>query len=391
MSMIKTALTVLLAVSALHGCTTFSTSTASTTSSAMPSNISGNTLKSVYHNKFLVGATVNNAMLNAEYNPSLETVKEHFSAITTDNALKWEAMNPTPDKYHLEVVDRFVKFGQRHNIQLVGHVLFWHSQTPDWVFEDTQGQLLTREALLKRMRERAQLLAERYGDSIKIWDVVNEAINDDGTLRESKYHRIIGPDFIEQAFIIAAEEFPADTKLLYNDYGMDRAGRKTTVIAMLNDFKKRGIKIDGVGVQGHWSMNQPSLQTIDESLAAYAATGVPIHITELDLDYLGREHFFSADVDIEKIVATPENNPYSDGNFPASADAELAQRYKDIFGLFLKHSDNIERVTFWGVNDSDSWLNGWPVKGRTNYPLLFDRNNAAKPAVDVLLQLNTIE
>lgn len=373
MNIKKTALAVLFTAPTLYSCATTSTP--------------NNTLKSVYHNQFLIGATVNNTMLEDRHHSSLKTVKQHFSAITTDNALKWEPMNPTPKIYHLDIVDQFVEFGQNNDIQLVGHVLFWHSQTPDWVFEDTQGQPLTREALLKRMRERAKLLAGRYGESIKIWDVVNEAINDDGTLRESKYHKIIGPDFIEQAFRIAAEEFPVDSKLLYNDYGMDRIGRKTTVIAMLNDFKKRGIKIDGVGLQGHWSMDQPSLQAIDESLAAYAATGVPIHVTELDLDYLGREHLFSADVDIEKIVATPENNPYSDGNFPASADAELAQRYKDIFGLFLKHSDNIERVTFWGVNDGDSWLNGWPVKGRTNYPLLFDRNNKAKPAVDTLLQL----
>ena len=350
-------------------------------------NASDDTLKSVYNDKFAIGATVNNAMLEENQDPSLKVVKQHFAAITTDNALKWEVMNPTPDEFKLDIVDRFVEFGKKNNIQLVGHVLYWHSQTPDWVFEDDNGNLLTREALLKRMRERAKLLAARYGDSIKIWDVVNEAVNDDGTLRESKYHKIIGPDFIEQAFRIAAEEFPADCKLLYNDYGMDRLGRQKTVVSILNDFKSRGIKIDGVGLQGHWSMDQPSLQAIDDALTAYAATGVPMHITELDLDYLGREHFFSADVDMKKLVATPENNPYPHGQFPASADEELAQRYKAIFGLFLKHADNIDRVTFWGVNDGDSWLNGWPVKGRTNYPLLFNRNNQAKPAVDVLLEL----
>ena len=117
---------------------------------------------------------------------------------------------------------------------------------------------------------------------------------------------------------------------------MDRLGRQKTVVAILNDFKRRGIKIDGVGLQGHWSMDQPSLQAIDNALTAYAGTGVPMHITELDLDYLGREHFFSADVDMEKLVATPENNPYPDGQFPPSADEALAQRYKAIFGLFLK-------------------------------------------------------
>ena len=373
MKIISIALATLLATPFLQGCA----------STEGPKE----TLKSVYDNKFLIGATVNDRMLEAKQDPSLQVVKKHFSAITTDNAMKWGVMNPEPGEYKLGVVDRFVAFGQENNIQLVGHVLYWHSQTPDWVFEDADGKPLTREALLDRMRERAKLLAARYGDSIKIWDVVNEAINDDGTLRESKFHKIIGPDFIEQAFRIAAEEFPADCKFLYNDYGMNRLGRQGAVVAMLNDFKKRGIKIDGVGLQGHWSMDEPALQEIDDSLAAYAATGIPMHITELDLDYLGREHFFSADVDIQKLVATPENNPYPDGVFPASADAELAQRYQDIFELFLKYSDNIERVTFWGVNDGDSWLNGWPVRGRTNYPLLFDRNNNAKPAVDALLKL----
>lgn len=373
MKITSIALATLLAIPFLPGCASIEGPTES--------------LKSVYHNKFLFGATVNDRMLEAKRDPSLHVVQKHFSAITTDNAMKWGVMNPEPGEYKLGVVDRFVEFGQQNNIQLVGHVLYWHSQTPDWVFEDAYGKPLTREALLNRMRERAKLLATRYGDSIKIWDVVNEAINDDGSLRESKFHKIIGPDFIEQAFRIAAEEFPADCKLLYNDYGMDRLGRQGSVVAMLNDFKKRGIKIDGVGLQGHWSMDQPGLQQIDDTLAAYAATGVPMHITELDLDYLGREHFFSADVDMQKLVATPQNNPYPDGNFPATVDAELARRYQDIFELFLKHSASIDRVTFWGVNDGDSWLNGWPVKGRTNYPLLFDRNNKAKPAVDALLKL----
>lgn len=345
------------------------------------------TLKDAYADKFLVGATLGASMFTKPNHPSLALVKRHFSAITLDNDMKWERINPLPGNYEFDIADQFAQLGVDENITMVGHVLFWHSQTPDWVFKDAQGNLLTRDGLLERMRERAKMFASRYGDKVKIWDVVNEAIEDDGSLRQSLYNQIIGDDFIEQAFIIADQEMPKDATLIYNDYGMDRTGRRDTVIAMVNDFLQRGVRIDGIGLQGHWGMVTPSAETIDETLTAYAATGLPLHITELDVDFLGRDGLLGANVDIKKLTATPQNNPYPDGNFPPAGEDKLAARYQEIFQTFIKHQKSIDRVTFWGVTDGDSWLNGWPVVGRTNFPLLFNRDGQAKKAHDVVLAL----
>ncbi len=349
-------------------------------------NTSPSTLKEAFEGRFAIGATIGKAMLQDDNHPSLLIAKQHFIALTAENAFKWAVINPSPGQYNFTAPDQFVGFGKNNGIQLVGHVLFWHSQTPDWVFEDLQGNPLDRDALLGRMRERAKMLATRYGDSIKVWDVVNEAINDDGSLRNSKFNQIIGDDFIEQAFRIAKDEFPKDSIFLYNDYSMTKPGRQSAVISMVNDFKARNIKIDGIGMQGHWSMETPTIIEIEKSLQAFSETQIPIHITELDLDYLGRSQFFGANVDIETLPATLENNPFPDGNFPPTADKRLAERYGQIFSALLKYSDNIERVTFWGINDSDSWLNDWPIKGRTNYPLLFNHNGQPKAALESLLK-----
>ncbi|WP_158969642.1 endo-1,4-beta-xylanase [Paraglaciecola sp. L3A3] len=344
-------------------------------------------LKDAYAGKFLIGATMNNDMVADHSLANTQIVKDHFSSATMDNSFKWGPFNPEPNVYNLTGPKNFANFTHNNGITPVGHVLFWHSQTPDWVFKDSEGNLLTREALLQRMRERAKFMAENFGDKIKVWDVVNEAIEDDGSLRRSLYNKIIGDDFIEQAFIIANEELPAGSTKIYNDYGMTRKGRVDTVIKMVNDFKARNIPIDAIGIQGHWSMTSPSLAEIDANFTALAATGLQLHITELDIDYLGRENLWGANVDIKKRVANKENNPYPDGNFPASADKALGARYAAIFGMFLKHHKNIDRVTFWGVTDADSWLNSWPVSGRTNYPLLFNRDASPKEALTQVINV----
>jgi len=345
------------------------------------------TLQQAYADKFMVGATLGAAMFTTPEHLSLAIAKENFGAITLDNDMKWALINPLPGIFNFDIADQFAQFGEDEKITTVGHVLFWHSQTPDWVFKDSDGNLLTREALLERMRARAKMFALRYGDRVKIWDVVNEAIEDDGSLRNSLYHQIIGDDFIEQAFIIADQEMPKDATLLYNDYGMNRIGRRNTVIALVNEFQQKGVRIDGIGLQGHWGMVNPSVAEIDTTLTEFAATGLPLHITELDVDLLGRDEFFGANVDIKKMKATPENNPYADGELPAEAQEQLAKRYSDIFKQFIKHHQSIDRVTFWGVTDGDSWLNGWPLSGRTNFPLMFNRDGSAKKAHDAVIAL----
>ena len=337
-------------------------------------------LKDAFAGKFLVGGTLSGSMLTDPDHPALDLAKEQFNSLSPANAMKWEPWNPQPGEYNYGPADFFVEFGTENDMVLVGHTLFWHSQTPDWVFEDEQGNLLSREALLERMRQRAHHMAERYGDRVKIWDVVNESIESDGSLRQSKYHQIIGDDFNEQAFRIAAEALPEDAILLYNDYGMTDPGRRDAVVAMVKDLQSKGVRIDGIGMQGHWAFDYPSLQEIEDAFEAYASTGLPIHITELDVEVLGRSAFFGADVDIRAIEANPENNPYADGNLPTEVQQQLADRYGELFDLMLKHADKIDRVTFWGVADGDSWLNFWPVRGRTNFPLLFDRDYQPKPA-----------
>lgn len=345
------------------------------------------TLKEAFDGKFLIGATLGGSMLANPEHPALRVAETHFNSLSPANAMKWGPWNPHPGEYDYEPADTFADFGAERDMVLIGHTLFWHSQTPDWVFEDDQGNLLSREALLECMRERARHMAERYADRVTVWDVVNESIESDGSLRKSKFNQIIGDDFNEQAFRIAAEELPDDAILLYNDYGMTSPGRRDAVVAMVKDFQEKGVRIDGIGMQGHWSMDSPSLQEIEEAFEAYASTGLPIHITELDIEVLGRNAFFGANVDVRSIEANAENNPYPDGNLPEEVQQQLAERYGEIFELMLEHADKIDRVTFWGVGDGDSWLNNWPIRGRTNYPLLFDRDYEAKPAFFRILKV----
>lgn len=340
-------------------------------------------LRDVFEGKFLIGTALHGGLLAApDDDPKLALVTRHFNVVTAANAMKWGPINPEPGRYVFEPADRFMAFAEQHDLRTVGHVLFWHSQTPDWVFHDESGRLLSREALLERMRERVKLYAERYGAGVEFWDVVNESINDDGSPRDTFFHRILGDDWEAEAFRMAAELLPPHAKLIYNDYNMTQVGRRDAVVAMVRDFQRRGIRIDGIGMQGHWSMRSPTVRAIEEALIAYGSTGVAVHVTEFDIDLLGRDQFFGAEganVDIARREVSPENNPYVNG-LPPEQEERFADRYAEVFGVFLKHHDKIARVTFWGVTDADSWLNHFPVRGRTNFALLFDRQGRPKPA-----------
>lgn len=349
------------------------------------------TLRKALDGKFLIGGTVGARHLQEPDSPTLRLAVAQFNALTSANVMKWGVINPRPGVYEFEPADAFIQFADEHDFYTIGHCLFWHSQTPKWVFEDADGNPLSREALLARMRERVKLYAERYGDRVDLWDVVNESIESDGVKRRSSFNRILGDDFEAEAFKMADEFLPKTAKLIYNDYGMTSPGRRDAVVAMVKDFQARGIRIDGIGMQGHWSMSTPTIAEIEESILAFASTGLPIHITELDVDLLGRDQFFGAEganVDLASRTATPENNPFPDG-LPAAEQERLAARYAEIFQLLVKHADKIERVTFWGITDADSWLNNWPARGRTNYPLLFDRDNQPKPAFHRVIEVAT--
>jgi endo-1,4-beta-xylanase len=302
----------------------------------------------------------------------------HFNTITAENVLKWEVVHPEPGRFDFEAADRFVDFGEANGMFIVGHVLVWHSQTPDWVFEDASGTPLTRKALLDRMQDHISTVVGRYRGRIGGWDVVNEALNEDGSLRQSPWLRIIGEDYIQKAFAYAREADPA-AELYYNDYSIENAPKRRGTVALVTDLQQKGVPVTGIGIQAHINLEWPTLAQYDSTISAFAALGVDVLITELDIDVLpsawGRQ---TADVGMTAELRA-ELNPYADG-LPDSVQTALTLRYAGLFSTFLKHRDALSRVTFWGVSDGDSWKNNWPVPGRTNYPLLFDRQWLPKPA-----------
>jgi endo-1,4-beta-xylanase len=345
-------------------------------------------LKEVFKNDFKIGAALNRRQFFEQDVRGAEIVVTHFNSITPENVLKWALVHPQPGKYDFVAPDRFVEFGEKHGMFIVGHTLVWHNQTPRWVFEDEQGKPVDRETLLGRLREHIFTVVGRYKGKIKGWDVVNEALNQDGTMRQSPWFKIIGEDYLAQAFRFAHEADPS-ADLYYNDYDLELPAKRKGAVALIKKLKDSGVPIAGVGLQNHNQLQWPSIADEDATIEAFAKLGLKVHITELDVDVLPRTTKPGADYAVD-IAPTPQLNPYTKG-LPESVDAQLAQRYADLFRVYLKHRDVIERVTFWGVADGDSWLNNWPIKGRTNYPLLFDRAGQPKPAFEALIEKVTLK
>jgi endo-1,4-beta-xylanase len=342
------------------------------------------TLKDAYRGSFHVGVAINEAQITGTDARGAAIVTTQFDSISPENVLKWERIHPKPDTYTFELADKYVEFGEENHMFIVGHNLVWHAQVPDWVFEDGQGKPLTREALLKRMHDHIFAVVGRYKGRIQSWDVVNEALNDDGTLRQSKWLKIIGEDYIEKAFEYAHEADP-QAELNYNDYSLENEAKRNGAITLIKKLQAKGISVAVVGIQGHDGLDWPSVEQEDASITVFARLGVKVAITELDIDVLPPvPHQQSAEVSLS-VKADPKLNPYANG-LPDPVQKALAKRYADLFGVYLKHRAEISRVTFWGVTDADSWRNNWPVKGRTSYPLLFDRNGQPKPAFDAVIR-----
>jgi endo-1,4-beta-xylanase len=335
-------------------------------------------LKEAFRDAFMVGTALAPQQFGERDTASVALITHQFSAISPENVLKWERVHPQPDRYDFAPADQFVAFGERHQMFVVGHTLVWHSQTPRWVFENAQGQPLTRDELLARMKDHIATVVGRYRGRIKGWDVVNEALNEDGTLRESPWKRIIGDDYLVKAFQFAHDADPA-AELYYNDYNLDYPAKRDGAVRLVRTLQAAGVPIHAVGTQEHLKLTTPSIAQVDSSIRMISATGVKVNVTELDIDMLPpATRNATADVAVRAGPA-PNLDPYKAG-LPDSLQVALARRYEDLFRVYLDHRDVIDRVTFWGVSDRDSWLNGWPVRGRTNYPLLFDRNNKPKLA-----------
>jgi endo-1,4-beta-xylanase len=262
---------------------------------------------------------------------------------------------------------------------IVGHCLVWHSQAPRWFFVDEEGNDVSREVMIERMKNHIFTVVGRYKGKVNAWDVVNEAFEDDGSWRKTKFYEIIGEDYFKLAFQFAHEADP-EAELMYNDYSMFREGRRDAVVAVVKKFQEEGVQIDGIGMQGHYGLDNLPLQEIEESIIAFASTGVKVHFTELDISVLPMPSWGVGAEVSASFEYQQKMNPYAEG-LPDSVAAASREAYMSLFNLLLKHNEKIKRVTTWGVADHHSWKNNWPMRGRTDYPLLFDRSFDAKPVV----------
>jgi Beta-1,4-xylanase len=341
-------------------------------------------LKDALKDKFLIGVAMNKDQITGHDSIGDELIAKNFNSIVAENCMKIESLQPNEGDFDFALSDLFVKFGEQHNMFIIGHTLIWHSQAPKWFFVDKNGNTVSREVLIERMRKHITTVVKRYKGRVKGWDVVNEAINDDGTFRESPFYKIIGEDYIKLAFQFAHEADP-DAELYYNDYSMAMEGRRNGVVKMVKKLQAEGVKISAIGMQGHFMMDYPTLSEYEKSIVTYTALGVKVMVTEMDITVLPfPDNKGGADVSLN-YQYDAKINPYKD-KLPDSVESALYNRYADFFRLFLKHSDKISRITVWGLTDKDSWRNDWPVKGRTDYPLLFDRNYKPKPIVKTIIK-----
>ncbi|AOW19733.1 endo-1,4-beta-xylanase [Urechidicola croceus] len=338
-------------------------------------------LKKAFKENFYIGTALNASQIQETDSIQANLISSEFNSATAENIMKSMLIHPKKDTYNFDLSDKLIALGEKNNIDIHGHTLIWHSQLSPFFKEITDST-----EMVNAMTDHINTIVGRYKGKIKSWDVVNEALNDDGTLRKTVFLDVLGEDYLALAFKLTAAADP-EAKLYYNDYSMTNPKKRAGALRMIKKILDQGIKVDGIGMQGHWDLKTPSLNEIEKSIEDYASLGVQVAITELDISVIPMPwDFTGADVNVKFESTDPTMNPYPE-NLPDSVQSELAQRYQDIFKLFLKHENKIERVTFWGVNDGDSWKNGWPIPGRTNYPLLFDRNNKPKQAYYSILDL----
>ena len=337
-------------------------------------------LKSAYKDDFLIGTAFNAGQIEEKEPFAAALVPQQFNAITPENIMKAGVIRTGWDQYNFDLADKLVAYGNKHDIKINGHTLIWHSQLPAFM-----RRMKDADSVKQFFTSHINTVAARYSGKVFSWDVVNEALNEDGTMRKSVFLDKLGPDFVTEAFRLTQAASP-NTELYYNDYNNEQPKKRAGCIALIKKIQAAGVRIDGVGIQGHWRASNIPLKDIEESIIEYSKLGIKVMFTELDLSVLPNPwDGDAADVNM-KATYSANMNPYA-GGLPDSMQVKLTKGYEDLFKLFLKHKDKISRITFWGVNDGQSWLNGWPIAGRTNYPLLFDRNFKPKPAFDAVIAL----
>ena len=316
-------------------------------------------LKDYYKDYFTMGVAVSPQALKG---PEAELILKHFNSLTAENAMKMGPIHPEESRYNWAPADEITDFATKHNLKLRGHTLCWHNQTPGWLFKDDKGGEVTKEVLLERLKDHITNVVTRYKGKIYAWDVVNEVIDDNDSkyFRESQWYKICGEEFVAKAFEYAHEADP-NAILFYNDYNTESPGKRERIYTMVKKLVDAKVPIHGVGLQGHWSIYEPSAQAVKESIEKFSSLGLVVQITELDVSVYQSEH------------ERRDQKEGEDESFTSEREQKQLEQYKNFFEVFRQHKDKLTGVTFWNISDKHSWLDNFPVRGRKNYPLLFDQ------------------
>lgn len=329
-------------------------------------------LKTVYKDFFSIGVAVSPRALKTD---EAILIKKQFNSITPENAMKMGPIHPRQDQYNWRDADSIAAFAKTNNIKLRGHTLCWHSQAPRWFFTDSAGNKVSKEVLLGRLKEHITTVVNRYKGTVYAWDVVNEAISDKPGeyLRDSEFYKICGEEYIAKGFQYAHEADPS-ALLFYNDYNEIDAVKREKMYKLVKSLKDAGVPIHGIGLQGHWALNEPSEAQLDSTLARFSSLGLKLQITELDISVYPKEH------------SARERRPEdADTSYTAAREAKQVAVYRQCFELFRKYRSSITSITFWNISDRGSWLDNFPVRGRKDYPLLFDKNLQPKKAFEAVV------
>jgi endo-1,4-beta-xylanase len=360
-----------------------------TTSPALNTGV----LKDVYKDAFIMGVAITDPIVSGLDKASQDIVISQFNSITLENSMKAALINPEPNIFNFGPADAFVAFGQKHNMFIIGHTLVWHNQVPAWFFTNAEGKPNSKEEQIERLRNHIKTVAGRYANKVNAWDVVNEVIDNDGSYRQTSWVNAFGngDSLVKYAFKFASEYAP-NTELYYNDFNAWRPAKRDGIIRLVKMLQKEGIRIDGVGMQGHWGLNYPKTEYIEDAIDAYAACGIKVMITELDIDILPltKEGQIIGQGMADKQFQLEEFKTFLDPypkKLPDSIQVALTKRYEELFRIFYKRRDKIARITLWGVHDGMSWKNDYPIPNRINYPLLWDRNKQPKPALAAILKV----
>lgn len=358
-----------------------------------PNQHKATNLKDAYKNIFLIGCALNEDIFTGKDKISQEIIVQQFNSITPENCMKAEVINPQPGVYNFDPADNYVAFGKKNKMFIIGHTLVWHNQTPAWFFTNKNGNPNTREEQIEQLRSYIQTVAGRYVGKVDAWDVVNEVIDNDGSYRPTTWVKGIGngDDLVKMAFKFASEYAP-NTELYYNDFNAWRPEKRDGIVRMIKMLQKAGIRIDGVGMQSHWGLNYPKTKYIEDAIDAYAALGIKVMITELDIDVLPltKEGQIIGNIMSHEQFQLEEFKNFLDPyqkELPDAQQKELTNRYAELFNIFYNKRDKIARVTLWGLHDGMSWKNNYPIPNRTNYPLLYNRDKKPKPAFEAVLNI----